>query len=127
MIDPKRAENAITHNVKVVFPNTTNNYDTLFGGTALQWMDEIAFITGTRYCRQKLVTVSIDRTDFNKAIPSGTIVELVGQVVKVGKTSMQIKVDVYIEQMYKEHKELAIEAFFTMVAIGDHMKPVTIK
>ena len=127
MIDQKRAESSVSRIVKVVFPNTTNNYDTLFGGTALQWMDEIAFITGTRYCHQKLVTVSIDRTDFNKPIPSGTIVELIGKVIKVGNTSMQVKVDVYIEQMYHEHKELAIEAVFTMVAIGDHMKPVNIK
>ncbi len=44
--------------VKAVFPNTTNHYDTLFGGTALQWMDETAFITATRFSRQKMVTVS---------------------------------------------------------------------
>ena len=43
---------------KVVFPNTTNHYDTLFGGTAMQLMDEVAFITATRFCRRKVVTVS---------------------------------------------------------------------
>ncbi len=50
--------------VKCVFPNTTNHYDTLFGGTALQWIDEVAFIIATRFSRQKMVTVSSDKVDF---------------------------------------------------------------
>ena len=126
MTKKERIQKATTHIVKTVFPNTTNHYDTLFGGTALQWMDEVAFITATRFSRQKMVTVSLDRTDFNKPIPSGTLAELIGTIVKVGNTSIQIKVEIYIEQMYSEHRELAIEGHFTMVAIDENKKPVTI-
>lgn len=43
---------------KAVFPNTTNHYDTLFGGTGMHMMDEVAFITATRFCRQIMVTIS---------------------------------------------------------------------
>ncbi|MBP8917273.1 MAG: acyl-CoA thioesterase, partial [Chitinophagales bacterium] len=68
----ERIEHSITHTVKAIFPNTTNHYDTLFGGTALMWMDEVAFITATRFSRQKMVTVSSDRVDFNKPVPAGT-------------------------------------------------------
>lgn len=123
----ERIKNAETHIVKTVFPNTTNHHGTLFGGTALSWMDEVAFITATRFCRQKMVTVSIDRTDFNKPIPEGTIAELIGRVKKIGRTSMQVKVDIYIEQMYSEHRELAIEGLITMVAVDKHLKPVEIQ
>ena len=126
MTQEKKIKKATTHIVKAVFPNTTNHYDTLFGGTALQWMDEVAFIAATRYSRQKMVTVSLDRTDFTKPIPSGTLAELIGTVVKVGNTSIQIKVEIYIEQMYSEHRELAIEGLFTMVAVDENKKPVTI-
>jgi len=80
---------AETRIFKVVFPNTTNHYDTLFGGTALQIMDEVAFITATRFCRKRVVTVSSSKIDFKKPIPADTIIEAVGKVVRVGRTSQK--------------------------------------
>jgi len=111
---------------KAVFPNTTNHYDTLFGGTAMQWMDEVAFITATRFSRQRMVTVSSDRIDFKKPIPAGTIVELVGTIIHVGNTSLKVRVDIIIEQMYTEHREHAIRGEFTFVAIDKKKHPVKI-
>ena len=70
---------------KTVFPDITNHYDTLFGGAAMHLMDGVAFITATRYSRKKVVTVSSDRIDFTMPIPAGTIIELIGKVVHVGK------------------------------------------
>jgi acyl-CoA hydrolase len=117
---------AITKVTKAVFPNTTNHYDTLFGGTALNWMDEVAFITATRYSRQKMVTVSLDKIDFNKAIPAGTIVELIGTITRVGKTSLEVLVEVFTEEMYSDSREKSISGIFTMVAIDENKKPVTV-
>ena len=111
---------------KAVFPNTTNHYDTLFGGTAMLWMDEVAFITATRFSRQRMVTVSSDRIDFKKPIPAGTIVELKGSIVHVGNTSLKVQVDIIIEQMYSDHRENAIKGQFTFVAIDENKKPVKI-
>lgn len=111
---------------KAVFPNTTNHYDTLFGGTAMQLMDEVAFIAATRFSRQRMVTVNSDRIDFKKPIPHGTIIELIGKVSYVGNTSIKIKVDVFIEQMYCEGREKAISGEFTFVAIDDAKKPIKV-
>ncbi|UKJ09362.1 acyl-CoA thioesterase [Solitalea lacus] len=111
---------------KAVFPNTTNHYDTLFGGTAMHLMDEVAFITATRFARKRMVTVSSDRIDFSKPIPAGTIIELVGKVVHIGNTSLKVSVDIYIEQMYSAHREKAISGTFTFVAIDEHKKPVKV-
>ena len=111
---------------KAVFPNTTNHYDTLFGGTAMQLMDEVAFITATRFARLKMVTVSSDKIDFNVPIPSGTIIELVGKVTQLGNTSLDIKVDIYIELMNSDKRELAITGIFKFVAIGENKKPIRI-
>ena len=122
----KKIELAKTSVFKTVFPNTTNHYDTLFGGTAMQMMDEVAFMTATRFCRKKVVTVSSDRIDFTQPIPAGTIIELIGTVVKVGNTSLQIKVDVYVEEMYSEKRELAISGVFTFVAIDENKNPVKV-
>ncbi|HPE96974.1 MAG: acyl-CoA thioesterase [Chitinophagales bacterium] len=122
----ERIDRSVTHTVKAIFPNTTNHYDTLFGGTALAWMDEIAFITATRFSRQKMVTVSSDRVDFKKPVPAGTLAELIGTVKSVGTTSLVIRVEVYLEQMYADEREKAMEGLFTMVAIDDNKHPVPI-
>ncbi len=123
----EKMQSSETRITKAVFPNTTNHYATLFGGTALQWMDEAAFITATRFSRQKMVTVCSDRIDFKHPIPAGTFVELVGQVVKVGNTSLQVRVDVYLERMYDDFREKAIEGVFTFVAVDDAMQPVAVR
>ncbi|WGQ12610.1 acyl-CoA thioesterase [Pedobacter gandavensis] len=111
---------------KAVFPNTTNHYDTLFGGTAMHMMDEVAFITATRFSRQIMVTVSSDRIDFKKPIPAGTIVELIGTVTHIGNTSLKVRVEIYIEQMYSEEREKAVTGEFSFVAIDEHKKPIKI-
>jgi len=122
----ERIDKAETRIFKAVFPNTTNHYDTLFGGTAMHLMGEVAFITATRFTRQRTVTVSSDRIDFKMPIPAGTIVELIGRVSYIGKTSLKIKVDVWIEQMYVDQREKAISGEFTFVAIDDNKKPVAL-
>lgn len=126
MDQEERIKKSTTTIFKAVFPNTTNHYDTLFGGTAMHLMDEVAFITATRYSRQRMVTVSSDRIDFTKPIPAGTIVELTGKVISVGRTSLKVAVEIYIEQMYSEHREKAVSGLFTFVAIDDQKKPVPI-
>lgn len=122
----EKIQAAETRIFKAVFPNTTNHYDTLFGGTAMMMMDEVAFITATRFSRQRMVTVSSDRIDFTKPIAAGTIVELVGSISHIGTTSMKVRVDIYVEQMYSEHREKAVSGEFSFVAIDLDKKPTAI-
>lgn len=122
----KQIEQSVTRIFKAVFPNTVNHYDTLFGGTALHMMDEVAFITATRFSRMRMVTVSTDRIDFKKPIPHGTIVELVGTVSHIGKTSLKVEVEVFMEQMYSSKREKAITGSFIFVAIDEQKRPMEI-
>lgn len=122
----ERLAHSETRIFKAVFPGTTNHYDTLFGGTAMMLMDEVAFITATRFSRKRMVTISSDRINFTKPIPAGTIVELVGRVTEVGNTSMKVSVEVYIEEMYSFVREKAITGTFTFVAIDEHKHPVKV-
>jgi acyl-CoA hydrolase len=117
---------AETRIFKAVFPNTTNHYDTLFGGMAMQLMDEVAFITATRFARKRMVTVSSDKIDFTKPIPAGTIIELIGSVNHIGNTSIKILVEIYIEEMYSFERQKAISGTFTLVAIDENKQPVKI-
>jgi len=122
----KRTEQSRTRITKLVFPHDTNPIGTLYGGTALQWMDEVAFLTATRYARRQVVTVSMDRVDFKVPIPQGAIVELVGEVTRVGRTSMTVTVRILLENTSTSVQQLAIEGHLVMVAVDDTMEPVAI-
>lgn len=117
-------EAARTVVTKLVFPGDTNYLQTLFGGTALQWMDEVASMTASRFTHQTMVTVSMDRVDFKTPIPSGCIVELVGSISRVGNTSLGIHVDLFKESRSTGERILAIEGDLTFVAVDAAMEPV---
>lgn len=122
----ERIEQSITHHFMTVFPFTTNHHDTLFGGKAMALMDETAFMCATRFCRKTLVTVSSDRIDFKKAIPSGSMIEAIAEVIHVGRTSLKVRVDIFLEDMYIDGRELAISGVFSFVAIGEDKKPTPV-
>ncbi len=122
----KRIKDSITSLSKAVFPNTTNHYDTLFGGKALQLMDEVAFICATRFSKKRMVTINSSSIDFLKPIPAGTIIELIAEVVEVGNTSLKVQVDIFLEEMYDFHRFKAIDGIFTFVAIDENKNPISI-
>lgn len=122
----ERISTSETRVCTTVFPFLTNHHDTLFGGKAMAIMDEVSFMAATRFCRKQLVTVSTDRIDFEKAIPSGSIIEAVARVQSVGRTSIKVKVEVFLEKMYEDGRELAIQGMFTFVALGDDKKPIPV-
>lgn len=121
-----RIEQSEARVIKVVFPSLTNHHNTLFGGEALSWMDETAFIAATRFCRKTLVTVSSDKIDFKKSIPAGTLAEIVARVIHVGNTSIKVEVNIFVENMYEDIREHAIKGVFTFVAIDSNRQPTLI-
>ena len=121
-----RIEVSKTVITKAVFPETTNHHDTLFGGTAMQWMDEVSFIAASRFSRKRIVTVSSDKIDFKHPVPAGTIVELTARVGEVGRTSLKVEVNMLVESLYADGQEKAITGNFTFVAIDENMKPTAI-
>lgn len=124
--DPERVDVSRTRVTKLVFPHDTNAIGTLYGGTAMHWMDEVASLTAMRYARRQVVTVSMDRVDFKVPIPTGSIVELVGEVTRVGRTSMTIGVNLYIEDPASGDQALAISGQLVFVAVDDKMRPTPV-
>lgn len=122
-----RKSSSRTRVFKTVFPGETNHYNTLYGGLALNWMDEIAFIAATRFSRQRYVTVSSDRVNFNIPIPAGTIVELDAYVSKIGNTSLEVTVDTYCEDMYSDKRTKSMTGVFTLVAVDENRKSTPIR
>ncbi|MEJ5053476.1 acyl-CoA thioesterase [Sphingobacterium sp. MYb382] len=122
----ERFEISETRVCTTVFPFLTNHHDTLFGGKAMAIMDEVSFMAATRFCRKRMVTVSSDKIDFQKAIPSGSIIETIARVESIGRTSLQVKVQVFVEKMYEDGRDLAIQGSFTFVALNDEKKPIPV-
>lgn len=122
----ERIDQSETRVCTTVFPFLTNHHDTLFGGKAMAIMDEVSFMAATRFCRKRLVTVSTDRIDFEKAIPNGSIIEAIARVHSVGRTSVKVKVKIFLEKMYEEGRELAIQGMFTFVALDENKQPIPV-
>ena len=112
---------------EVVFPSQVNHYGTLFGGYALQWMDQAAWICATRYARKTMVTIASDRIEFKRPIPVGTIVLLKARVQQVGHTSVTIKVEMVAERPLTGERFLATQGQFVMVALDENGRPTPVK
>ncbi len=116
-------QKSITRQFKALFPGTLNANGTLFGGQALKWMDEVAYITATRFTRERMFTVNTEKIKFHKALYPDTIVEIVGMVDKVKLLRIFIKVEIYAEEMYGTKREKVIEGIFVFVALDENQKP----
>jgi len=112
--------------MEMVFPDFTNHMGTLFGGQALAWMDKAAFLAGSRYARTVVVTANSDRIDFRLPVKQGAMVELIARVVKVGRSSMQVEIEMYCEDLLTGVRGLATRGVFTMVALGADGKPTPV-
>lgn len=111
-----------TRQFKAIFPSTLNANETLFGGQAMQWMDEVAYITATRFTRQRMFTVNTENIKFLKAVPPDSIVEVVGRIEKAEVLKLKVRVEIFVEEMYGQARNKAIEGVFVFVAMDENKK-----
>lgn len=112
--------------LEIVFPDHTNHLGTLFGGQALAWMDKAAFIAASRYARRTVVTARSEQVDFKLPIRQGQLVETIARVVGVGRTSMQVEVEVIAEDLLSGSRELCTRGHFVMIALGAEGQPAPV-
>ena len=115
-----------TRFVEMVFPEQANHYGTLFGGHALSLMGKAAFVTATRHSRQSVVMATSDKIEFHEPIHVGELVELVAQVVRIGRSSMTVAVDMIREDLISGRRQSAVRVTFEMVAVNEFGRPVPI-
>lgn len=115
-----------TRIVRPVFPADANHYGTLFGGTAMAWMDQAAFIAATRHARGNVVTVRSNAIDFRFPVRVGAMVDLCARVVGVGRSSMRVEVELWVESSTDASRELAARAEIVLVALDDENRPTPV-
>ena len=118
-----RINKSETRQCKAVFPSTLNANGTLFGGQAMQWMDEVAYITATRFTHQKMYTISTENTKFFKTVEPDSVIEIIGRVEETGAVRLKVRVEIYSEKMYGEGREKVIESVFVFAALDDNKRP----
>lgn len=121
----RRVEDSIVETVHIVRPNHLNGAERLFGGILMQWIDEVAALAAKRHTHRNVITASVDNLSFLKGAYQRDVIVIRGKVTFVGRTSMEVKVDSYVENMDGE-RILINRAFFTMVALNDDDKPVEV-
>lgn len=110
----------------LVLPSETNPLNNLFGGELLARMDRAASIAARRHSRRIVVTASVNHVAFNKAIPLGSVVTVEAVVSRAFKTSMEIFIDVWVEDRESGRRSKANEAIYTFVAVDETGIPVPI-
>ena len=122
----KTPSDSRTVTTDLVLPSETNHLSRLFGGALLSKMDRAAYITARRHSRRIAVTASVNHVAFNTAIPLGSVVTIEASVSRAFKTSMEIFIDVFIEDRISGERTKANEAIYTFVAVDDTMNPVEV-
>lgn len=125
-MSPKHPADSLTVLTDLVLPSETNPLNNLFGGELLARMDRAASIAARRHSRRIVVTASVNHVAFNRAIPLGSVVTVEAKVSRSFKSSMEIFIDVWIEDRESGHKNKANEAIYTFVAVDDTGRPVEV-
>ena len=122
----KRVDESLTEETHILFPRALNNAGRLYGGQLLEWIDELAGIVARRHSGHEVVTASIDNMDFKAGAYLGDIVYIRGYLTYVGRTSMEVRIDSYVEDLKDGKRRMINSAFFVMVAVGEDGSPVEV-
>jgi len=122
----KTPSQSLTINTEVVLPNDTNHVGNLFGGKLMQWVDITAAIAAQRHCGRVVVTAAINHVSFDNPIKQNSVVTLEAKVSRAFSTSMEIYVDVLVENTVTGEKTKCNEAILTFVAIDQNGAPLPV-
>lgn len=121
----KKISDSMIEQVYQVRPEHLNGAGRLFGGKLMEWIDEIAGLVAIRHTQTNVVTASVDNLRFIRGAYQNDLLVLIGKVSYVGNTSMEIRVDTYVEDLQGMRKPIN-RAYLTLVAIDDEGTPMQI-
>ena len=124
-LQAKKIMDSKVETVHIVRPNHLNGANRLFGGILMQWMDEVAGIVAKRHAMTNVITASIDNLRFIQGAYQNEMVVIIGKLTYVGTTSMEVRVDTYVENQEGTRKSIN-RAYFVMVALDENDKPVPV-
>jgi acyl-CoA hydrolase len=122
----KTPKESLTILTDIVLPGESNPLGNLFGGELLARMDRACSIAARRHSLSIVVTASVNHVAFNNAIPVGSVVTIEAKVSRAFKSSMEIYVDVWIEDRESQVRSKVNEGIYTFVAVDKSGKPISV-
>lgn len=122
----KFARESLCINTEIVLPNDTNVLGNLMGGRLLHWMDICAAVSAHRHCNRVVVTASVNNVSFNQPIKLGEIVTLQAKISRAFTSSMEVFIDVWVENNNTGEKKKCNEAIYTFVAVDQMGNPIAV-
>ncbi|GAA0252794.1 hypothetical protein GCM10008922_11250 [Faecalicatena contorta] len=122
MIEERKVADSRVETVHMVRPNHLNAAGRLFGGILMQWLDDVAGLVAKRHTRSNIITASVDNLRFIQGAYQKDVIVIIGKATYVGNTSMEVRVDTYVENMDGMRRPIN-RAYFTMVALDGNDKP----
>jgi acyl-CoA hydrolase len=108
---------------QIVLPGQTNSYGTIFGGMLMQWIDVVGAIAAARHAQGAVVTASMDRLHFLQPVRLGAVVILQAQVNFAARTSLEVGVRVFVEDLRTRQRMQATRSYLTFVAVDSEGRP----
>lgn len=108
---------------RLIFPPDTNHLGTIFGGKVLAYIDEVAALTAMKHSNAIVVTASIDSVNFISTARVGEALTIEACVTKTGRTSMEVYVKVFADDLLSGDQKMTTESFLTMVAMDEEGRP----
>ena len=125
-MQPKTPGESRTTMTDMVLPSETNPINNLFGGELLARMDRAASIAARRHSHRITVTASVNHVAFNQAVPLGSVLTVDAKVSRAFRTSMEVYIDVWMEDRFSGERSKANEAIYTFVAVDETGKPTEV-
>ncbi len=122
----KNPKQSLTEMNELVLPNDTNTLGNLMGGRLLHWMDIVSAIASQKHSNNVVVTVSVDFVSFTESIKLGELVNLRAKVTRAFKSSMEVWIEVFAENIPEGTRKKCNEAFYTFVAVDVNNHPITV-
>ncbi len=124
-MDAKHVRDSVTEQVQILMPSHINGSGRLFGGQLVEWIDVVAAVVARRHSEHNVTTAAIDNLQFKAGAFMNNILVLVGRITYVGNTSMEVRVDTYVEDLNGVRK-VVNRAYLVMVALDEKGAPTEV-
>ena len=125
MCKAKTVEESRTTHVEILMPGDLNGYSRLFGGRLMEWIDVVAAVVARRHSGCEVTTASVDNLAFQAPAFANDTVVLEGRITCVGRTSMEVRVDTFVEELGGARHQVN-RAYLVMVALDRSQKPAQV-
>lgn len=122
----KDVSDSTTEWTRIIKYEDINGENRLFGGRLMEWIDELAVTVAIRHSGNPVTTAAVDNMQFKQGAKLNDIVVLIGKITHVGRTSMEVRVDTYVEDYRTGMRHVLNRAYLTEVCIDDDDTPVLV-